>query len=51
VGNGGRAKLWLTPRVRIASAEHYSDKRLGTIIDIANAHDREWLEAWQAFFG
>jgi len=51
VGNGGRAKIWLTPSPRITRVEGYSRSQVGEITDIAQAHRTDWVRAWRAFFG
>lgn len=49
-GNGGRAKIWLSP-VRVDWSRGYSRRRIGKIINITTDHQEGWLGAWARFFG
>jgi hypothetical protein len=49
-GNGGSAKIWLAPAVKMAAARGYSWQRRGEIIRISEAHRDEWIATWQRHF-
>jgi len=48
-GHGGTAKVWLDP---VAFAEHKGFKAsdLKRIMEVANSHRDQFLEAWNGFF-
>ena len=50
-GNGGRAKVWLAPRVEIAHSRGYTRRHHDAIIRKTKEHRREWLRAWDRYFG
>jgi len=50
-GNGGSAKLWLVPKVRIERSRKYSREQIGEISRIAGENRQAWLESWSRFFG
>ena len=43
--SGGQAKVWLAPRVRLHKAARYSERQVNEIIQVAEAHQYEWLAA------
>jgi uncharacterized protein DUF4160 len=49
-GNGGRAKLWLSPRLRVVDDRGYDRRQLGEIERVTTAHREEWLTEWSRFF-
>lgn len=51
LGNGGKAKVWLAPTVEVQDTRGYDVKQMGRILDIAEEHRDEWIEAWRSFFG
>lgn len=50
-GNGGKAKIWLTPGIDLQGSRGYTPRQVGRILTIAEVHRREWLTAWRRFFG
>ena len=48
-GQGGKAKVWLNP---VGMAEHQGFKAsdLKRILEVANEHRQQFLEAWDEFF-
>lgn len=51
-GNGGTAKVWLVPTIRLAGAARgYNQHRVGQIIRKTEAHRDEWLTEWRRHFG
>lgn len=50
-GNGGRAKIWLAPSVKLGPAHAYTAQRRGEILRKAEAHRDEWLARWSRHFG
>ena len=51
VGNGGRAKIWLVPRIEIVMVRSYDARQRNTIDRIAREHRDEWVDAGNEFFG
>lgn len=49
-GNGGRAKVWLAPDIKIVGSHGYDVRQKGVIARIARDHRDEWLKAWRDFF-
>lgn len=47
--HGGVAKVWLEP-VRFAEHQGFKTSDLKRIIEVANDHRDEFLEAWNEFF-
>lgn len=50
-GNGGSAKIWLAPAVRIGPSRGYSERESREIIRMTEAHRDEWIAAWHRHFG
>lgn len=50
VGNGGRAKVWLTT-LEMTDVRRYDVRQRGAIRRIAKEHLDEWRAAWNDFFG
>ena len=48
---GMQAKFWLTPIVRLASAVGFSPVELRRMQGITEKHQRDFVEAWDEFFG
>lgn len=48
-GHGGVAKVWLDP-VEFAEHKGFKTSDLKRIIEVANDHRDEFLEAWNEFF-
>lgn len=48
-GHGGRAKVWLNP-VAIAEHQGFKASDLRRILEVANDHRDEFMEAWHEFF-
>jgi hypothetical protein len=44
------AKFWLTPVVRLARAGRYRLHELNEIERLVEAHQREFIEAWNEYF-
>lgn len=51
VGNGGTAKVWLSPVVMVADTRDYDEDQRNRILGIVREHRDEWLSAWRGFFG
>lgn len=49
VGHGGKAKVWLEP-VEMAEHQGFKVSDLRRIIEVANEHRDEFVEAWHEFF-
>jgi hypothetical protein len=50
-GNGGSAKVWLMPRVRIANTRGYDVRRRNMIEGIIQEHRDDWIARWRRHFG
>ena len=50
-GNGGIAKIWLRPTVRLASSRAYTRSQIRRIVRITEEHRGEFLAAWREHFG
>ena len=50
-GNGGRAKIWLAPGVRIAKTRGYTHVQLNDLQKITERKRHDFREAWRAYFG
>ena len=48
-GHGGAAKVWLSP-ISIAEQSGFKASDLRRILEVANEHRSEFLEAWDEFF-
>ena len=48
-GHGGVAKAWLTP-IEFAEHQGFKTSDLKRILEVANEHRDEFLEAWDEFF-
>ena len=48
-GHGGVAKVWLTP-IEFAEHQGFKTSNLKRILEVANEHRDEFLEAWDEFF-
>ena len=48
-GQGGKAKVWLSP-VEMAESQGLKASDLKRILEVANDHKDEFLEAWYEFF-
>jgi len=49
-GNGGRAKIWLTPSIEVVRQRAYSKEQIAEVIRVTERHREEWITAWQEFF-
>lgn len=47
----GEAKIWLRPRVRVASSVGFSRQRLATLVRIVEEHGDDIERAWHEHFG
>lgn len=50
-GNGGIAKVWLEPDVRIAEYRRYNRHRRDEIIRKTERHRVDWIVRWRRHFG
>ena len=48
-GQGGKSKVWLNP-VEFAEQQGFKSSDLKRILEVANEHGNEFLEAWDEFF-
>jgi hypothetical protein len=48
-GHGGGAKIWLNP-IELVHAEGFKTGDLRRILEVANEHRDQLLEAWDDFF-
>ena len=48
-GHGGVAKVWLN-RIEVAEYEGFKASDLKRILEVANEHRDQFLEAWNEFF-
>ena len=50
VSGDGEAKLWLEPKIVLASNYHYSRKQLKEIELLVEVHNDELISAWKPHF-
>lgn len=50
-GEGGEAKFWLHPDVRVADSFGFSRKRLAELVRVVSAHRDAIERAWHEHFG
>lgn len=50
-GNGGHAKVWLAPNVKLGPAHGYTGRKCQEILRKTEAHRDEWLTRWYRHFG
>ena len=48
---GGEAKLWLKPRVRVASSYGFEAGTLRELVEVAQSNGETIERAWRDYFG
>ncbi len=48
---GGEAKFWLEPAIELAKNYRLTDRQIGSIRTLIEAHENEFRSAWTKHFG
>jgi hypothetical protein len=51
LGEGGEAKVWIEPRIEVATARGFSEKTLGFALKQIEEREGEIREVWNRHFG
>jgi len=50
-GDGGEAKFWLSPKVRVAESVGFDRRRLADLLEVVETRRDEIERAWHEHFG